>query len=181
VKDTHLTIQQVRTSLDNLKTTSELTIKTTNKLTKITITNYERYQEQQQAEQQAEQQANQHENNNNEEYKKIRSIKEKEDTKVSSKKKDFSFCDELLALGVKPIIANDWIKVRKGKHLSQTETAMNGIKKHLVDIQAKYGLDANDAIKICVEHSWGGCEVEFFKNVTVQEQPTLFQTETKWE
>lgn len=41
---TNLSEQQVRTSLNKLKSTSELTIKTTNKYTIITITNWKKYQ-----------------------------------------------------------------------------------------------------------------------------------------
>lgn len=86
VVGTRLTIQQVRTSLNKLKTTGEITSKSTNKNTTITICNYEKYQlredSYQQTNQQIVQQANnkqitneQQTNNNNEEYKKER-IKE---------------------------------------------------------------------------------------------------------
>lgn len=41
-----LTVQQVRTALSKLKSTNEITVKTTNKFTLITITNYSTYHEQ---------------------------------------------------------------------------------------------------------------------------------------
>ena len=55
--ETGLSIQKVRTALKKLKSTGEITIKTTNKYTVISIKNYDLYQ-QKDAEQQAEQQTN---------------------------------------------------------------------------------------------------------------------------
>lgn len=184
-----LSVQQVRTSLDKLKSTGEITDKSTNEYRIITVCNYDRYQTKQedfqQAIQQTEQQANnkqitseQQANNNNQEYKKERSKEEKEDTNVSSKKK-FSFLDELVAVGVDKQIAEDWIKVRKTKKLSQTETALNGTIKSLKEIENIYGLSFNDAIRICVEHSWGGCRADFFKGCSVPQQQSLFEEKQK--
>jgi len=44
-ESTTLTIQQVRTALDKLKLTNEITIKTTNRFTLISLTNYALYQD----------------------------------------------------------------------------------------------------------------------------------------
>ena len=44
-ESTTLTFQQVRTALDKLKTTGEITIKTTNRFTLLTLTNYALYQD----------------------------------------------------------------------------------------------------------------------------------------
>lgn len=60
-RDTGLSLQQVRTAVLKLKSTHDITIKTTNKYSLITIANYEKYQmgeENQQANQQALQQSN---------------------------------------------------------------------------------------------------------------------------
>ena len=43
--DTGLSVQSVRTSLDHLKSTGEITIKSTNHFSIITITNWEKYQD----------------------------------------------------------------------------------------------------------------------------------------
>lgn len=87
-QNTGLSTQQIRTSLERLISTNEITKKTTNKLTKITICKYDIYQDVQQAEQQAEQQAIQQTNNKQitttKEYKNIRNKEYKiEDTNVS--------------------------------------------------------------------------------------------------
>ena len=57
--DTRLTVQEIRTAINHLKSTGEITTETTNELTKITITNYDKYQDTPQAEQQTNQQAEQ--------------------------------------------------------------------------------------------------------------------------
>ena len=58
-KKTGLTIQQTRTALEKLISTSEITKQTTNKITIITICNYDKYQELQPIEQPTEQPDNQ--------------------------------------------------------------------------------------------------------------------------
>ena len=68
---TGLSEQQVRSALAHLQSTGEITSKTTNKNTKITICNYDKYQATQPTEQPAEQPTNNH----NEEYKEIKEIK----------------------------------------------------------------------------------------------------------
>lgn len=82
VSQLQLSAMQIRTALDKLKSTNEITIKTTNKFTLITICNYVKYQCFESAEQQTKQQTNnnqitneQQTNNNNirnKEYKNIR-------------------------------------------------------------------------------------------------------------
>lgn len=68
--DLGMSIQNVRTSLANLKSTSEITSESTNKLTIITVCKFEDYQETSQADQQASQHATQQQTNNKQEEKK---------------------------------------------------------------------------------------------------------------
>lgn len=81
-----LSAQQTRTALNKLKSTEEITIKTTNKYTLITISKYEKYQFTDNAEQQTKQQTNnnqitneQQTNNNNIRNKEYKNIRNKED------------------------------------------------------------------------------------------------------
>ena len=67
----------------------------------------------------------------------------------------FSFFNSLVSLGVKKELANDWIKVRKTKKLTNTETAFNNLKKEF----DKSNIPINDIIEKCIIESWGG-----FKN-----------------
>ena len=81
--------------------------------------------------------------------------------------KKFSFLKELLSIGVERNIAEEWIKVRKNKKLTQTETAFRKTKKEI----DKSGLSANDCITICVERSWGGFKAEWIeREIPVQPQ-----------
>lgn len=92
-EETGLTTQKIRTSTNRLKSTSEITIKSTNKYTIITVCNYDVYQTDAKGEQQAEQQANQQTTNKqvttNKNEKNIKNIKKENKEKVAS---DFSGC-----------------------------------------------------------------------------------------
>ena len=84
--------------------------------------------------------------------------------------KKFSFLKELLAIGVERKIAEEWIKVRKNKKLTQTETAFRKTKAEI----DKSGRNANDCITLCVERSWGGFKAEWIE----REIPAQTQTTT---
>lgn len=62
-EETKLSTQQVRTSLNRLKSTDEITSKTTNRFTLVTVCKYESYQLYEEVEQQTKQQALQQTNN----------------------------------------------------------------------------------------------------------------------
>ena len=84
--------------------------------------------------------------------------------------KKFSFLKELLAIGVERKIAEEWLKVRKNKKLTQTETAFRKTKAEI----DKSGRNANDCITLCVERSWGGFKAEWIE----REIPAQTQTTT---
>ena len=86
--------------------------------------------------------------------------------------KKFSFLKELLSIGVERNIAEEWIKVRKNKKLTQTETAFRKTKKEI----EKSGLSANDCITLCVEHSWGGFNAEWVERETLTQHQTTHTT-----
>lgn len=178
-EETGLSIQQIRTAIEKLKSTGEITDESTSQYRIVTICNYDKYQcnqnTNQQAIQQSEQQTNniqitdhQQANNNNKEYKKERNIEEKEDTNVSSKKK-FSFRNELIALGIEENIADDWLKIRKAKKASDSETAFKQLQTAIRSIQSQNGITANDIIKICVTNGWYGCKASYFLNIRLDD------------
>ena len=80
-----------------------------------------------------------------------------EDVEKYKEVNKFSFLKELVGLGVDRKIAEEWIKVRKNKKLTQTETAFNKTKNEI----DRSGMSANDCITLCVEHSWGGFKAEW--------------------
>jgi hypothetical protein len=73
----------------------------------------------------------------------------------------FDFKKSLLNLGIESKIVDDWIKVRKTKKGSNTETAFNDIKKQI----EKSGKTANECIKIAVIKSWCGFEYKWLENI----------------
>lgn len=77
-EETGLTIRKIRTSTNRLKSTSEMTIKSTNKYTIITICNYDTYQcndeDERQTERQTERQSNDNQTTNKRQQTRMRRI-----------------------------------------------------------------------------------------------------------
>ena len=86
---------------------------------------------------------------------------EKEQDQKKEKKKKFSFRIALANLGVEDDINDDWLRVRKSKKLTNSKTAFDAIEREL----KKCNLLPNEAIKICVENSWGGFKNDWIKNL----------------
>ena len=89
--------------------------------------------------------------------------------------KKFSFLKELLDIGVERNIAEEWIKVRKNKKLTQTETAFRKTKAEI----DKSGRSANDCITLCVERSWGGFKAEWIEREIPAKKQTTTSTATQ--
>lgn len=75
-------------------------------------------------------------------------------------KQVFSFKKSFLDLGVEENILSDWLKVRKTKKATNSETAFLGIFKQIKES----GLTANECIKISAENSWSGFNNGWTKN-----------------
>ena len=86
-------------------------------------------------------------------------IKIEEDIEKDKEGKKFSFLKELMGIGVERQIAEEWIKVRRNKKLTQTETAFKKTKNEI----ERSGRSANDCITLCVERSWGGFKAEWMQ------------------
>lgn len=71
----------------------------------------------------------------------------------------FSFFNSLVSLGANKKFANEWIKVRKTKRLTNTETAFN---KFIVQVEES-GYTLNEVLEKCIEKSWGGFNAEWYK------------------
>lgn len=82
-----------------------------------------------------------------------------EDVEKDKEVNKFSFLKELMGIGVERQIAEDWIKVRRNKKLTQTETAFKKTKNEI----ERSGRCANDCITLCVERSWGGFKAEWMQ------------------
>lgn len=73
----------------------------------------------------------------------------------------FNFKQKLIDYGFHLNLIEDWLKVRKDKKASNTETALN---KFIYQVELS-GKDKNEILKICVEKSWKGFESAWLKNL----------------
>lgn len=86
----------------------------------------------------------------------------------------FDFKKELISMGVSPEVANAWMQVRKAKRATNTEIALNAIKREI----SKAGLTADQAIKMSVENSWSGFKADWIirqKNNQPKKQESVFE------
>lgn len=83
----------------------------------------------------------------------------------------FNFKKSCISYGFKPELVSDWLKVRKNKNLTNTETAF---KKFINQIELN-GNDKNLILEKCIEKSWGGFESDWFKGqVTINKVDNPF-------
>jgi hypothetical protein len=127
--------------------------------TRITVCNYDSYQQLEYANN------TQGKRNTNATQTQHGTTKEREERKEGKEEiKDndiFSFKKSLISLGVETQIAEDWMKVRKLKKASNTKTSFEKIKTQ-IELSEK---PANECIKIAVEKDWKGFEAEWLKNI----------------
>jgi len=136
--ETGLSVRQIRTALDKLKSTNEVTIKTSSQGTIIEVVNYIKYQLTT-SETTNERPANDQQTTNNKNIKKERST-------------IYSFLDSLIQNGFDEKLSRDWMEVRKQRKAVNTETAFNDF---LTQVQ-KHGGNRNEILRTCVERSWKG-------------------------
>ena len=90
-----------------------------------------------------------------------------------SKPTRFNFKSSLMALGVSEQTASDFMKVRKQKNATDTQTAFNRIKAEVSKANAD-GVTAEECIAMAVENSWQGFSYEWYQNrITPQHQNPL--------
>ena len=143
--ETGLSVRQVRTALDKLKSTNELTIKTNTQGTIIQIVNYDKYQVE----------ANEATNErptNDQQTTTNKNVKNKEE-----KNNTFNFYDSMVSFGFEEQLVKDWIQVRKVKKATNTETAFNGFIREV----NKNENSPNFILKNCVERNWSGFKSEW--------------------
>lgn len=87
-----------------------------------------------------------------------------ENNENNKEKKDdvFNFRKSLIDLGAKEELVIDWLKVRKTKKASNTQTAFNSFVKQL-ELSKK---DINYILETCIVKSWSGFKNDWLKNAT---------------
>ena len=71
----------------------------------------------------------------------------------------FSFYHSLITYGGNENLVSDWLKVRKTKKATNTETAF---KKFTTQVE-KSGYNINEVLEKCIEKSWSGFDADWFK------------------
>ena len=73
----------------------------------------------------------------------------------------FSFYNSLLKLGASKNLVSEWLKVRKNKKATNSETAFKSFKKQLET--SKQPIDK--VLELCVVNSWSGFKADWYKEV----------------
>lgn len=133
-----LSVQQIRTALNKLKSTNEITIKSNSQGTVIEIVNYSKYQLLTN-ELTIEQPLNNHQTTTN----------NNDNKKINNK---YSFLASLIENGFDEKLSREWMEVRKQLKAVNTETAFNSFITQV----KKHGGDKNKILRTCVERSWKG-------------------------
>lgn len=81
-----------------------------------------------------------------------------------TKNKNFDFRKKLMDFGFKEKLVDDWLKVRKTKKATNTETAFN---KFIGEVQ-KANKDPNEILEICISKDWKGFQMEWLNNIQTQ-------------
>lgn len=82
------------------------------------------------------------------------------DINLKVKKAKFDFEKAMINYGFDQQLVKDWLKVRKTKRATNTETAF---KRFIEEVQ-KNKCDLNELLKEIVSHSWSGFKWEWLKN-----------------
>lgn len=159
---TGLSPRNIRTAMTKLKSTNELTIRTTNRFSIITIVKYDDYQD---GDKPTDNQATNDRQTNDKRT--TTSKEDKEDKKVKKEKKDIAKPDF-----VDSSVWQDFLALRKAKRAPISETALRGITAEATNA----GLSLQQALEYMIKRNWQGFEASWLttgrKNGTNGKQPT---------
>lgn len=166
---TGLSVQQIRTSLNKLILTGEITNKSTSRNRIITISKWDSYQ-----------------NDNNQDNNEVTGNQQAVNKQVTTNKNEKNVENEkktdtplamLANMNVDKKIASDWLKVRKTKKLAPTQSAFDKVLREAV----KAGMTMNEAVKVSAENSWGGFEASWLEGKNNQSFPQPQYTQNEYQ
>lgn len=94
-------------------------------------------------------------------------------TEATVQSKTFNFRQELINYGFKPHLVDDWLKVRKTKKATNTETAF---KAFISEIESRQ-CDINEMLQTSVTNSWSGFKHKWVDNLVKNTQTQNTQEE----
>jgi len=98
------------------------------------------------------------------------------DSNIEEEKEIFNFKKSLIQYGFNKELVNDWMIVRKGKRLANTQTAY---KTFIREVE-KANYDKNALLEIVVAKSWGGFESGWNWKDEVKENSNKINTSELW-
>ena len=154
----HLSIRQIRTALDKLKATGEVTVKTTNKYSMFSISNWDKYQvddRQKGFEKSVERQSNDNQMTTNK--------NDKNDKNDKNKDKEIDYSSWPSMPGDE--ILNEWLAMKKRLKAPVSQLVVNTFAKHL-HLAVARGFSVDDCLSECVTRGWKGFKSEWMKDET---------------
>ena len=149
-EQTGLSIQQLRTCIQRLKSTNDITVKSTNKFSVITLTNWASYQNKED-QQQANQQANQQTNNNQS------TINQQQTTMKQGNNETKPIAAIAVEIdlpdGIDKDLFADYLVTRKKIKAGDSPRAMKLLINELVKIK-NMGQNPNQAIEKAIVNNW---------------------------
>ena len=150
---------KVRKFLKDLEKEQQIEQHKTNVTQVISILSWDKYQKKEQQTEQQKDTKRTPKEQQKDTYKNVK--KEKNVNNDKNKHIEFNFKNSLLDLGIKKEIVDDWLKVRKTKKATNTETSFRSIKKQ-IELSGKI---ASECIRVAVENNWAGFKADWLKNL----------------
>lgn len=150
----------VRRFLNLLQNDNMISVASDSITTHLTVCKYDSYQGEQ--------------NTNDTHMKHRRNADEFQTTPIEERKKEeerkegknisdiFDFKKSLIDYGFNLDLVNDWLKVRKTKKATNTQTAYN----EFINQVEKSNIDKNEILKLCVSKDWRGFNVKWLENIS---------------
>ena len=162
-KQLRMSVQQIRTALNKLELTGEVTIQSSSQGTKVQLIKYKEYQMPTSEQPASNQPVTSEQPTSNQRVTTInKDNKENKDNKDNKKEASFNFLKSIIDLGVEEQVAKDWMVVRKGKG-ANTLTAFKKIKEEIEACSAT----PNECITLSAQRGWVGFFAEYYKNSKV--------------
>lgn len=146
-------------SIHKLKEFNMIEIDSNNQYSIITVNNYDTYQNSENYKVTSKEQPSNNQVTSKEQPSNTTKNANKDNKDNNIKTSVFSFYDSLVCLGANTKLIDDWLKVRKTKRATNTETAFNlFVKQYKL---SNYSID--EVLEKCVEKSWSGFNHEWYK------------------
>ena len=158
-----LTEQQIRTALDKLKLTNEITSEATSQFTVLTVKNYDSYQSNnQQDNQQTTSESTNEQPTDNQRATTTKKYKKEEEVQEEKKDKRVKAALDFSSWPSQPSqqVMADWVQLRKAKRAPITQTVVDQFGKELTKA-VEMGISVDNCMAQVIVKGWTGFKVEW--------------------